>query len=142
VKKSYIPASIRQLVYDRAQGFCEYCLIPNDFVLVPHEVDHVIAQKHGGQTSADNLALSCTLCNRYKGSDLASIDPETGQVIPLFNPRRENWSDHFEVIQGEIIAKTTIGKVTIRLLQLNRPEQVLERQILQNAGLLSKPATK
>lgn len=142
MKKAHIPARVRRLVYNRAQGCCEYCLISENFVLVPHEVDHVIAQKHGGQTNADNLALSCTLCNRYKGSDLASIDPETDQIIPLFNPRREQWSDHFEIIQGEIIAKTATGKVTIRLLQLNRPEQILERHILQAAGLLDIPENK
>jgi len=137
VKKSYIPAGVRRFVYQRAQGCCEYCLISENFVLVPHEVDHVIAQKHGGHTNADNLALSCTLCNRYKGSDLASLDPKTGQIIPLFNPRRDHWSDNFEVVQGKIIAKTVIGRVTIRLLQVNRPEQILERQILQAAGLLN-----
>src|SRR5262245_35673880 len=45
---------------------------------------------------ASNLALACFDCNRYKGSDLASLDPETGSLTPLFNPRLDDWSTHFE----------------------------------------------
>jgi hypothetical protein len=137
--RSYIPVAVRRLVYARAKGCCEYCLISEEHVLVPHEVDHVIAQKHGGQTEAQNLALSCTLCNKYKGSDLASLDPETGEIMPLYNPRRDNWVEHFSFVEGMIVPKTAIGRVTVRLLQFNRPEQVLERQLLNAAGLLRTP---
>lgn len=63
MSKTYISVALRQLVRDLAQNTCEYCLIPEMAVLVPHEVDHVIAEKHGGQTTEDNLALACTLCN-------------------------------------------------------------------------------
>jgi 5-methylcytosine-specific restriction endonuclease McrA len=73
MSKTYISVALRQLIRDRAQTACEYCLMPEMAVLVPHEVDHVIAEKHGGQTTKENLALACTLCNKYKGSDLASI---------------------------------------------------------------------
>jgi 5-methylcytosine-specific restriction endonuclease McrA len=59
-----------------------------------HQVDHVIAEEHGGQTTLDNLALSCTVCNRRKGSDIGSLDPDSGTLIPLFNPRTQQWSDH------------------------------------------------
>ena len=79
---TYIPSGLRQEVYDRAGGCCEYCLIPETAVLVSHEVDHIIAQKHGGLTESENLALSCTVCNKYKGTDLASLDPEMGAVAP------------------------------------------------------------
>lgn len=73
---SYISAALRQQVYDRANGCCEYCLIPELAVLFTHQVDHVIAEKHGGLTEAFNLALACVLCNKFKGSDIASIDVE------------------------------------------------------------------
>jgi len=63
---TYIPAELRRLVYERARGRCEYCLIPETVVLVSHQVDHIIAEKHGGLTEADNLALSCA-CNKHKG---------------------------------------------------------------------------
>src|SRR5437660_5262417 len=74
---TYIPVALRQLIYEQAEGRCEYCLIPDDAAFAPHEIDHVIAEKHGGLTEANNLALSCSLCNKQKGSDLTSIDTET-----------------------------------------------------------------
>lgn len=87
MSKTYIPADLRRLVRDRAKDTCEYCLIPEQVTLVPHQVDHVIAEKHGGQTNEANLALACALCNKYKGSDLASVDTVTGEIIRLYQPR-------------------------------------------------------
>ncbi len=81
MSKTYIPAALRQFVYERANGCCEYCLIPEVATLAPHEIDHIISKKHGGLTEAGNLALSCVLCNKYKGSDLASVDPDTGEIV-------------------------------------------------------------
>ncbi|SRR6266446_4024216 len=85
---TYVPAELRRRVRDRAKGCCEYCLVPESVTFVQHEIDHIVAEKHGGQTSAENLALSCILCNRRKGTDLTSVDPHTGQVALLFNPRK------------------------------------------------------
>ena len=68
----HIPTSLRQQIYERAGGQCEYCLMPEVAVLMSLEVDHIIARKHGGKIVADNLALSCSLCNKHKGSDLTS----------------------------------------------------------------------
>ena len=77
-------AGARDFIRERANGFCEYCGISERFTLAVHEIDHVIAVKHGGQTIEENLALCCALCNRYKGSDIASIDPETGLLTLYF----------------------------------------------------------
>jgi hypothetical protein len=81
-----------------------------------HTIDHIIAEKHGGSTVADNLALACTLCNSRKGSDLASIDEQTGLIEPLFHPRRDRWSDHFQLERGCIESRTAVGRATTRLL--------------------------
>ncbi|MDX2256337.1 MAG: HNH endonuclease signature motif containing protein [Pseudanabaenaceae cyanobacterium bins.39] len=89
MSKSYISTKLRKLVSDRAQNSCEYCLITESLTLASHQVDHVIAEKHGGKTTEENLALSCSLCNQAKGSDIASIDLETGDVIRLYNPRQD-----------------------------------------------------
>lgn len=89
MSSSSIPNLLRQLTSDRAKGQCEYCLIHQKFSIYSHEVDHIIAVKHGGQTIAENLALSCLPCNRYKGSDLGTFDPLTGEIVPLFNPRTQ-----------------------------------------------------
>src|SRR5438477_13047475 len=67
---TYIPAALRQLIYEQADGRCEYCLISDNATFAAHEIDHVIAEKHGGLTEANKLALSCSLCNKQKGSDL------------------------------------------------------------------------
>lgn len=139
MSKTYISAALRRLVRDRANYACEYCLIPEMAVLVPHEVDHVIAEKHGGQTDENNLALACTICNKYKGSDLASIDPSNGEIVRLYQPRHDRWCNHFQLKEGEIIPLNAIGRVTVRLLQMNRPERVEERRLLLQANALNVP---
>jgi hypothetical protein len=93
----------------------------------PHEVDHIISMKHRGETITDNLCLSCLECNRHKGSDIASIDLETGHVTLLFNPRRDNWNDHFRLDGAGVIPLTPQGRVTEFLLDMNSPEQLTKR---------------
>ncbi|BAZ53445.1 hypothetical protein NIES4103_61210 [Nostoc sp. NIES-4103] len=126
----YISASLRRLVVDRAQGKCEYCLIQQNFSIYSHEIDHVVAVKHGGKTVADNLVLSCLSCNRYQGSDLTSIDPMNGEITPLFNPRSQSWTDHLKLEDGYIVGLTAIGRTTIFLLKLNDLTRVQIRQAL------------
>lgn len=127
---SYISSQLRQLVSDRAGGKCEYCLIHQDFSIYSHEVDHATAVKHGGLSTEENLVLACLPCNRYKGSDLTSIDPITKQITVLFNPRLHEWNEHFQIDQGYILGKTTIGRTTIFLLKLNEPKRLMIRQAL------------
>lgn len=97
---TYIPAQLRRLVEQRANYCCEYCQVTADFSFFPHEVDHVIPEKHGGLTQADNLAYSCWRCNRYKGSDLGSFDPKTGQFSFLFNPRTQSRAFSFSKMRS------------------------------------------
>ncbi len=126
----YISVPSRQFVSDRAIGKCEYCLIHQDFSIYSHEVDHAVALKHGGSSNIDNLVLSCLPCNRYKGSDLTSIDPITKQITPLFNPRSCKWGDHFKIEGSYIVGLTDIGRTTIFLLKLNEPKRLMIRQAL------------
>ena len=131
----YIPAALRRSVIERAQGRCEYCRISEYTGFVPHEIDHIVAQKHGGLTEADNLALSCALCNKYKGSDIASLDPETGHLTLLYHPRRDRWSDHFQLQGAQFTPLTSVGRTTVRLLKLNHPDRLVERELLVAAEL-------
>jgi hypothetical protein len=131
---SSIPSALRQLVIERAEGKCEYCLLHQDFSIYSHEVDHIIALKHGGQTTADNLAYSCLSCNRHKGSDFATLDLIGGDIIPLFNPRRQVWAEHFVLNNARIEGITSIGQATARLLMFNTPTRTLERQVLIAQG--------
>jgi HNH endonuclease len=132
---SDVPEALRAGVRDRARGRCEYCLLHEEDAWMPHEPDHVIAVKHSGQTAEDNLAWACFDCNRCKGSDLASIDPETGRIVRLFNPRRDVWRRHFRLEDGLIVARTAAGRVTVFLLRCNRPQRVRVRRLLQSKGL-------
>jgi HNH endonuclease len=127
---SDISERLRAAVADRAEFRCEYCLIHEDDTGFPLQVDHIVSRKHGGRSSFDNLAYACILCNRHKGSDIASIEPETGNALLLFDPRRNRWSDHFRVEGAVIIPVSKTGEVTIRLLRLNASERVAERQAL------------
>ena len=131
---TYIPAGLRQQVRRRAKNRCEYCLLAEQDAFFPHEPDHIISEKHGGATTAKNLALSCFDCNRFKGSDIASLDPVTGNLVPLFNPRTDDWENHFQIDDGMICTLTAIGRATERLLRLNLPARVEIRATLAQAG--------
>lgn len=137
MSRTYVAPALHRFIRDRANGICEYCLIPELAVLISHEIDHVIAEKHGGKTAADNLALACTVCNKHKGSDLASIDPVTGEIVRLYQPRQDRWQDHFQLTaDGNILPLDAIGRVTVQLLQLNRSERLTERQLLIAAAVM------
>jgi hypothetical protein len=140
MSKSYISAKLRKAVYERARNCCEYCLIPEIATFASHQIDHIIAQKHGGLTELDNLALSCSLCNKYKGSDLTSIDPNTGKITTLFHPRQDLWLEHFQLKDAVIIANTAKGRVTERLLQFNISDRVEERKLLIDADIYKLPS--
>lgn len=136
MSRTHIPASLRRLAYERAGGRCEYCGMPERFSFALHQIDHIIAEKHGGATVADNLALSCILCNKYKGSDLTSLDPLTGRITSLFHPRLHIWLEHFTLeTDGILVSHTAEGRTTIRLLQMNQRERVEERRLLSEFGL-------
>ena len=132
--QTYIPTALRQIVQERAGGRCEYCLYPQDVSFLAFEVEHIVAEKHGGATTADNLALACPYCNRFKGTDLGSIDPETGQLTSFFNPRTQRWVDHFRLDGALIVPLPPEGRVTVAILQLNNPHRIVARQSLTQAG--------
>lgn len=94
-----ISAALRQLVFERAEERCEYCLISQLVVAYKHEPDHIRPLQHDGGASADNLVLACARCNRYKGYNIGSFGPETGELALFFNPRKQTWSHHFR-LQG------------------------------------------
>lgn len=102
-------------------------------------MDHVIARKHRGRTVSGNLAFSCARCNNNKGSDLAAIDPLTGAIFLLFNPRAQKWRDHFVFEDAKIIGLTGTGRATVELLRLNDDIIVAQRRVLMEAGTYPPP---
>jgi hypothetical protein len=119
----------------RAQSRCEYCRLPSVFHPAPFQIDHVIALQHGGPTALENLALACIHCNRFKGPNIAGIDPDSGEIVRLFNPRRDVWTQHFVWNGPRLEALGPIGSATIMLLLINDPEVVTVRTALREEGI-------
>ena len=127
MSETYISAELRRLVRGRANARCEYCGLAETDTWFGCEVDHIISEKHGGLTEPENLALACVTCNRAKGSDIASVTEE-GVLVALFHPRRDVWMEHFVREGQRIIGRSAVGQVTVRLLKLNAPERLAERE--------------
>jgi hypothetical protein len=132
-------SSLRELVWERAGNSCEYCRLPQSLTILPHEIDHVVAQQHHGQTVSENLCLACALCNSFKGPNLAGIDPATGQMTRLFHPHTDTWGEHFHWDGPILVGKSDIGRATIDVLKINLSSRVLLRKLSIEAGLF--PAT-
>lgn len=130
-----IPDTLRKAVADRSSNRCEYCRRLEIDSFIKFQVDHIISRKHRGQTILENLAYACAICNGNKGSDIGTILHDKDIFIRLFNPRKDDWFDHFEVAEGLIYSKTDIGQATILVLNLNEVNRILERLDLIEAGL-------
>ena len=113
-------AAYREAVRQRAGRRCEYCHLP-DFAMESEDfhVEHIIARKHGGKDRLENLAWSCIFCNLYKGPNLASFDPDTGELTRLFNPRGDGWDEHFRLDGTRITGLTPVGRTSVWLLEMN-----------------------
>jgi hypothetical protein len=127
--------ALEQLIWNRANSRCEYCGLPQALDKLPFEIDHVIPSVHGGKTIAGNLALSCFLCNRHKGPNLAGIDPETRRLTRLFNPRRHSWQRHFAWDGPLLVGRTAIGRATVRVLAINSALRIRLRSELIAEGV-------
>jgi len=131
--------SRREQVRARANDCCEYCQLPQVCSALPHELDHIRARKHRGQTSLENLCWACAYCNSAKGPNLSGYDEATDELVALFNPRTDVWTEHFEWKGAVLVGKTPIGRATIDVLQINRPEQVEHLRLFMLAGVFRVP---
>jgi hypothetical protein len=131
---SDISLASRREVARGADYRCEYCRIHSDDTGFLHQVDHVVSRKHRGNSILENLAYACILCNRHKGSDIASLDPNIRKAVLLFHPRRDRWADHFRLNGGRIEPISAVGRVTVQLPRLNTSERLAERRLLQSLG--------
>ena len=134
--------ALEEAVRRRAGYLCEYCLMPQSVRRLRFPIDHIIARQHGGKTLSDNLALCCGRCNRHKGPNVAGIDPETDQLVPLFNPRRDPWEQHFHWDGPNIVGVTAIGRATATVLSLNHPDEIAVRLTLIERGMFPPEISK
>ena len=125
----YVPPEVRARVRAQAGNRCGYCLSPQRLVLALLEIEHIIPSACGGSDAEDNLWLACRLCNAYKAAQVVALDPESGQRVRLFDPRRQRWSDHFVWSEDgvRILGKTPCGRATVIALQMNNPVAVMVR---------------
>ena len=130
-----VSGRMRKAVAERAAYRCEYCGLPQKFALHAHEPDHIVPHQHGGESQRQNLAWACLRCNRYKGPNVGSFDPETGRLVPFFNPRTQAWAVHFAWEGATIQPLTSEGRVTVTILRLNDADRIAERQRLLAASL-------
>lgn len=100
--RPYLAPELRKLVAKRANYLCEYCLMSEKERPIGCQIDHIVSLKHGGENSEENLAYACLPCNLNKGTDLGSINRKTGELVRFFNPRRDQWSEHFCLKDGRI----------------------------------------
>ena len=139
------PADLYRLVIARADNVCEYCRVPASAVFYGcagqiaqrFSDDHIVSEKHGGLTVAANHALACFLCNRNKGSNVATLDPKAGVFVGFFHPRIGVRSNHFAFDPGDGVTFEGVADIsvaTIRIFGINNTERVFERGILRNAG--------
>jgi 5-methylcytosine-specific restriction endonuclease McrA len=132
----YVAKNLRKRIAVQARHRCGYCLTAEKIVGARMEVDHIIPRALGGLTEENNLWLACAPCNEYKGVRMVAFDTQTDELVPLFNPRRQNWSEHFAwTPEGDrVVGLTPIGRASVVALNLNRPTLVHARQIWVAAG--------
>ena len=135
MRKSQVSQKLRRRVIECAQGCCEYCLSQEQFSTQAFSIDHIVPVEKGGETTLDNLALSCQGCNNHKYTKTEGYDPVTHQIVPLYHPRQQQWDEHF--IWNEdctlILGLTPTGRATVETLHLNREGVINLRQLLYTA---------
>lgn len=131
----YISETLRQEVFKRARGLCEYCQT-RKIVVVYMEIDHIIPQSQGGETNSENLCLTCAGCNAFKQDAQTALDPQTEQEFPLFNPRKDKWEEHFRWSNDALylLGLSPKGRATIERLKINREEIIESRRLWLEAG--------
>lgn len=139
--KIYIPIAIQRAILELSRDYCEYCVVPSNFSTDYFHYEHIIALALNGPTELGNIARSCGICNNNKRDKIEYIDPLTQETVRLFHPRQDVWTDHFQWSKDDlyIVGITPIGRATIDLLKLNRPNALNLRKLLKLGGLHPPP---
>jgi hypothetical protein len=116
-----VSPALRTAVLLRAHDQCEYCGLSQAGQEAVFHIDHVLPRAAGGRTTEENLALACVGCSLHKAAKQTATDPQTGQEIGLFNPRREKWLEHFQWQREILVGTSAVGRATVEALKMNRP---------------------
>lgn len=123
---AYVSATLKGEIRKQFKNLCAYCHTAEALTVVTFEFEHIMPLAAGGPTTFDNLCLACPSCNRHKATRQQAPDPETGELVPLFHPQKDDWAKHFVWDEEgvNLQALTPTGRATIEALHINR-EQVL-----------------
>lgn len=126
----------RAEIEERADGLCEYCLLPHTLSTHPFSIEHILPISKGGTDDLENLALACSACNGSKYNKTEAVDPESLEIVALYNPRKDVWNEHFEWNSdfSSIAGKTAKSRATVEALKLNRERTVNIRKFLYSVG--------
>lgn len=119
--KRRVRASLAALVSLRAGKRCEYCHAPQQILGQAFHLDHISPSSAGGEMSVENLCYACPHCNIAKSNRTTGLDPKTGNIVRLFNPRIDDWDKHFRWHRTWelLVGQTAIGRATIVALNMN-----------------------
>jgi HNH endonuclease len=125
------------LSFNAPKAIANTCQLPVAFSPASFNFEHIIPLIKHGLTILLNLAFSCGGCNSYKKDKTEALDPLTRQLMPLFNPRTDIWTDHFEWSADDlqVIGTTPTGRATVQLLKVNREGNINLRRLLKMAEL-------
>jgi hypothetical protein len=100
------------------------------------QIDHIVPVAKGGSDDEDNLCLACELCNQHKWIKTNGIDPQSGKYVALFNPRQDEWHEHFAWSADyiEVVDLTACGRATVEALNLNNALAATVRRNWVEAG--------
>lgn len=134
----------RRLVQTRAGGCCEYCQSQARYSADSFSVEHITPRSLGGTDVESNLALACQGCNNRKFVSVMAADPLTGNIVPLYHPRKDRWELNFAWSADflTICGLTPIGRATVEKLKLNRDTVVNLRRLLRGVGQHPPPVAR
>jgi len=132
----YIPVELQRKIRTRFSNRCAYCQTAEALTVVIFEIEHIIPRSAQGQTVFENLCLACPTCNRYKANRQEALDPVSNEMVSLFHPHLQSWTDHFAWSQmnTEIVGLSPIGRATISALKMNRPQMIRVRRMWVKMG--------
>jgi hypothetical protein len=127
----YIPVELQRKIRKQFAGCCAYCRTAEMLTVVTFEFEHIVPRSSGGETMLENLCFACPSCNRFKANHTTARDSVSDQDVPLFHPQQDVWSEHFSWVEGgtQIGGLTAVGRATVALLRMNRPQLVRVRRM-------------
>lgn len=136
MSENRVTSQQRRIVVARAKGCCEYCYSQAKFATQSFSVEHIVPRYKNGETTLENLALSCQGCNNYKHTKTEALDSTTQQIVPLFHPRQQSWQEHFAWNDDYtlVVGLTPTGSATVKELRLNRSGLINLRHVLFTLG--------